>query len=190
MGPLALASAAMRLLLSLVLSATIALGLGCAAPARPAAQAPVAAPRAEPAPGPGVGQLAPRISLKSIEGAPLSFVPGKVTLVVFWATWSEPDKKELIKLQELYVRHGPAILAVIALSVDDEPTHLAEFAKTYGLRFPIGWDAEHRIAAVYRPATEPSTYVVDRAGIIRFVHHGYHDGEAEEISSEVTSLAR
>lgn len=188
MRQLALASAAMRLLLSLVLSATIA--LGCAAPARPEAQAPVAAPRAEPAPGPGVGQLAPRISTKSIDGAPLTFVPGKVTLVVFWATWSEPDKKELIKLQELYLRHGPAILAVIALSVDDEPTHLAEFAKTYGLRFPIGWDAERRIAAVYRPATDPATYVVDRAGIIRFVHHGYHDGEAEEISSEVASLAR
>lgn len=94
------------------------------------------------------------------------------------------------KLEELNVRFAAAGLAIVALSIDDEPKGLAEFAKTYGLRFPIGWDAGHRIAEVYRPASDPTTYVIDRSGIIRFVHAGYHDGEAEIIASEVESLRR
>jgi hypothetical protein len=34
----------------------------------------------------------------------------------------------------------------------------------------------------------PSTYVVDRKGVVRFVHTGYHDGEEVEIEKEIKSL--
>jgi peroxiredoxin len=167
--------------------------LGCRT-AQPVAEAPVRPDATDGAtqdrPGPGVGQAAPPVSLKTIDGAPLSLARGKVTVLVFWATWSVPDKRELIKLEELNVRFAAAGLAIVALSIDDEPKGLAEFAKTYRLRFPIGWDAGHRIAEVYRPTSDPTTYVIDRSGIIRFVHAGYHDGEAEIIASEVESLQR
>ncbi len=113
-----------------------------------------------------------------------------MTLLVFWATWSEPDKKAIIKLQELYARLGPEKLGVVALSIDDEPTPLAEFAKTYALRFPIGWDARRKLATTFQVTTDPTTYVIDRSGIVHFIHRGYHDGEMEVIASEVESLMR
>ncbi|HSO35808.1 MAG TPA: TlpA disulfide reductase family protein [Labilithrix sp.] len=172
---------------STVVGAVMLFGCGGAPPPGPQ---PVAAASSEPGPGPDVGAPAPGLSMKAIDGSTVTLARGKVTLVVFWATWSEPDKKELIKLQELHARLGPGTVAVIAVAVDDEPAHLAEFAQTYGLRFPIAWDAGRRVAESYRPSAEPSTYVIDRAGIIRFVHRGYHDGEAEEIATEVTALAR
>jgi peroxiredoxin len=158
------------------------------APAAPAGPVLAGTAAEEPARGPGVGERAPALSLTSIEGAPMSLARGKVTLIVFWATWSAPDKQELIKIEELSRRYGGAALAILALSIDDEPASLAEFAKTYGLHFPIGWDAGHRLASIYRPWADPTTYVVDRDGVIRFVHPGYHDGEAETISSEIASL--
>jgi hypothetical protein len=34
----------------------------------------------------------------------------------------------------------------------------------------------------------PSTFIVDRTGMVRFVHLGYHDHEEEEIEKEVKSL--
>lgn len=171
----------MRLPLSLVFPAAVL--VACAAPEKPA---PAAA--AVSAPGPGVGRPAPLISLKTIEGATLTLPKGKVTILMFWATWSGPDKQELVKLQEIYAREGPTRLAVIALSIDEDAHLVADFAKTYGLTFPIGWDAGHRIVDRYRPQSEPTTYVIDRAGIIRFVHPGYHDGEAETIATEAASL--
>jgi cytochrome c biogenesis protein CcmG/thiol:disulfide interchange protein DsbE len=163
--------------------------LACGGSPAASTSAPRAGPATEePARGPGVGERAPALSLTSIEGAPMSLVRGKVTLVVFWATWSAPDKQELIKLEEISRRYGSANLAILALSVDDAAALLPEFAKTYGLRFSIGWDAGHRIASIYRPGSDPTTYVVDGDGIIRFVHFGYHDGEAETIASEIASL--
>ena len=45
------------------------------------------------------------------------------------------------------------------------------------------------IAEGNRPRTSmPSTYIVDKDGVIRFVHQGYHDGEEAEIEREVRSL--
>src|SRR3954454_12718839 len=97
----------------------------CATSERPATS-PVAS--AVEVTAPAVGDSAPPIAIKGIDGRPLSLTPGKVTLIVFWATWSEPDKRGLIDLQKFY---APAKFAVIALSIDDEPSGLAEFAKTY-----------------------------------------------------------
>lgn len=74
------------------------------------------------------------------------------------------------------------------MSIDDESAQLAELAKTYGVRFPIVWEADRRTTLKYRPATDPATYVIDREGIIRYRHAGYHDGEAEAIEDEAKSL--
>lgn len=181
---------ALSLLLCALGAATL-LACGTSSPPQTAAAAAASAVPTDPnVPGPGVGQPAPAISLKTIDGATLALTPGKVNLMVFWATWSEPDKQELIKIQEIAQRFGPAKLAVIAVSVDESPDLLPAFAKTYGLRFPIAWDAGRRLGQLYRPATDPATYVVDRAGVIRFLHSGYHDGEQAKIASEIESLLR
>lgn len=164
--------------------------LGCTGAAKPAdtPQASAVPAEAASAPGPGVGQKAPPFAVKGVDGTLLALPNGKATILMFWATWSEPDKKELGKLQDVHLQLGPARVAVLALSVDDEPNALPAFAKTHALTFPIGWDAGHRIAGLYRPWAEPTTYVIDRAGVIRFIHSGYHDGEADVIAAEVASL--
>jgi peroxiredoxin len=34
----------------------------------------------------------------------------------------------------------------------------------------------------------PQTFVVDRNGIVRFVHRGYRQGEADELEQQVAQL--
>lgn len=176
------------------LAAFALLPLACAKPAPPASPPSGATERAAEGaaadrPGVTVGARAPAFSLVAVPGGErVSFPTGKVTLVVFWATWSEPDKKELIELQKILARNAAAGLVVIGVSVDDEDKQLAEFALTYGLRFPIVWDEGHAVANAYRPATDPSTYLVDAAGVIRHHHSGYHDGMAKEIEDEARAL--
>jgi cytochrome c biogenesis protein CcmG, thiol:disulfide interchange protein DsbE len=113
---------------------------------------------------------------------------GKVTLVVFWATWSEPSKKMLITLEETWRRTKARGLVIRAVSIDDEPTYVPEFSKTYGLTFPLEWDKDHRVASLYRLSSSEAVYVVDRKGIVRFIHLGYHDAEDQEIAAHVDSL--
>jgi thiol-disulfide isomerase/thioredoxin len=113
---------------------------------------------------------------------------GKVMIVDFWATWCEPCKKSFPKLQELYLKYKVSGLEIAALSEDDEKGGIIEFAKTYGAKFPVGWDGDKSIAKKYQPKSMPSTFIVDRKGVIRFVHTGYHDGEEVEIEKEIKSL--
>ena len=112
----------------------------------------------------------------------------KVMIVDFWATWCEPCKKSFPKLQELYLKYKASGLEIAAISEDDEKGGIVDFANTYGAKFPVGWDGDKSIAKKYQPKSMPSTFIVDRKGVIRFVHTGYHDGEEVEIEKEIKSL--
>lgn len=139
-----------------------------------------------------VGDKAPAFSVDSMNGAGKAAVAsGKVTIVDFWATWCEPCKKSFPKYQELYVKYKASGLEIVAVSVDDDDkkSSIAEFAKTHGgAKFPVGWDDGHKIADKWKPGGMPSAYVLDKQGVVRFIHKGYHDGEDAEIEKEIKSL--
>ena len=135
------------------------------------------------------GKKAPTFSLKNVNGKGKVTIPeGKVVIVDFWATWCEPCKKSFPKFQELYVKYKASGLEIAAVSVDDDKDGIAEFAKTHGAKFPVGWDKGHKVADVWKPPSMPTTIVVDKKGIIRHIHTGYHDGEEAELEKEIKDL--
>jgi peroxiredoxin len=135
------------------------------------------------------GPKAPPISLDSLTTPGKVTVPeGKVVIVDFWATWCEPCKKSFPKLQELYVKYKASGLEIAAISVDDDKNGVAAFAKTYGAKFPIAWDKDHKVANLYKPESMPTTLVIDKHGTIVHVHKGYHEGEIDEIEREIKAL--
>jgi cytochrome c biogenesis protein CcmG, thiol:disulfide interchange protein DsbE len=141
---------------------------------------------------PEVGQPASAFSLPAMNGAgKVAVQPGKVTLIDFWATWCGPCQKSFPKYQELYVKYKSSGLEIAAVSVDndDDKGKIPGFAKTYEAKFPVGWDEGHKIADCYKPPNMPSAYVVDKKGVIRFVHNGYKgDEEAKKLEEEIKGL--
>jgi peroxiredoxin len=113
---------------------------------------------------------------------------GKVVIVDFWATWCEPCKKSFPKLQDLNARYKADGLAVVGVSEDDDKGGIKEFANSFGADFPLLWDSDKSIAGKWEPGSMPATFIIDRKGLVRFMHHGYHDGEELEIEKEVKSL--
>ena len=110
-------------------------------------------------------------------------------IVDFWATYCTPCAKEFPKLQALADRHAGAVL-VYALSEDDTTDGIAAFVRKTGVRFPIGWDQGNSISQRYNLDKMPTSFIVDKKGIVRFVHGGYADGEEDEIGREVEQLLR
>jgi peroxiredoxin len=138
------------------------------------------------------GDKAPGFTLDSLNGAgKLAIASGKVTIVDFWATWCEPCKKSFPKYQELYVKYKAAGLEIAAISVDEAETKkdIGPFIKQYGAKFPIGWDEGHKIADCYHPPNMPTAFLVDKKGVIRLVHQGFHgDDDAKKLEDEIKSL--
>lgn len=140
---------------------------------------------------PLIGKVAPPFAKEAAVGSStydLAQSRGKVVVVAFWATWCEPCKKAFPKLQEIYAKYQASGVDVVGISEDDERDGIAEFAGTYGAKFPVVWDSGKKIAGKWEPKSMPATFILDKTGTVRFAHLGYHDGEDVEIAKEVKSL--
>jgi len=141
-----------------------------------------------------LGNLAPDFDLKPVAGwkgdVSLRGLQGNVVLVDFWGTFCEPCRKSFPRLQDLYARYSGQGLRMIGLSEDevDDREKIPTFAGTYGAKFAVGWDEDKVIARRYKLETMPSTFLIDRRGVVRFAHAGYHDGEEVQIQKEIEEL--
>jgi cytochrome c biogenesis protein CcmG/thiol:disulfide interchange protein DsbE len=138
-----------------------------------------------------VGKGAPDLSIQTVNGKgqiTRDSLSGKVAIVDFWATWCGPCKQSFPKLEEL-AKQNQGKVQVIGISVDDKADGVADFAKSNGATFAIGWDDGHAIANRWKVDSMPTTYVLDTSGTIRYIHAGYHDGEADVIAKELATLA-
>jgi cytochrome c biogenesis protein CcmG/thiol:disulfide interchange protein DsbE len=113
---------------------------------------------------------------------------GKVVIVDFWATWCEPCKKSFPKLQDLNTKYKASGLVIVGLSEDDDKGGIKDFGSSFGADFPLLWDADKAVAGKWQPGSMPSTFIVDRKGLVRFIHRGYHDGEEVDIEKELKTL--
>jgi len=139
-----------------------------------------------------LNNAAPPVSGESVNGkgsVALAKWKGKVVLVDFWATWCEPCKKSFPKLEELRVKYGASGLEIVGISEDDEDGGaIKKFAETYGTKFPLLWDKDKSLAGKYNPPNMPSSFLVDKNGVVRHVHLKYRDGDEKDIEQEVKSL--
>jgi peroxiredoxin len=141
-----------------------------------------------------VGKPAPDFSADSVTGeGPSSLKDAKGTVVIldFWATFCGPCKKSFPKYQALVEKFGGEV-NVLAVSVDEPDSvtkeQIVEFAKSTGVKFPVVWDKEQKAVKLYSPPTMPTSFVIDKEGVIRHVHAGYKDGEEDQIGEEVKAL--
>jgi cytochrome c biogenesis protein CcmG/thiol:disulfide interchange protein DsbE len=141
-----------------------------------------------------VGKAAPDFSADSVTGegpATLKDAKGTVVILDFWATFCGPCKKSFPKYQALVEQFGGKV-NVLAVSVDEPDAvskeQIIEFAKATGVKFPVVWDKEQKAVKLYSPPTMPTSFIIDKEGVIRHVHAGYKDGEEDTIANEVKAL--
>jgi cytochrome c biogenesis protein CcmG/thiol:disulfide interchange protein DsbE len=137
-----------------------------------------------------VGAPAPDFSLAPADGGapigPTAFA-GKVLIVDFWATWCAPCRQSFPVYQRLVDKFGGK-LVVLAVSVDDAPDGIGKFRSDTGVKFPIVWDQGQAVAASYKPGTMPTSFVIDRSGLVHSIHEGFHQRDEATLEQEIRSL--
>jgi thiol-disulfide isomerase/thioredoxin len=139
-----------------------------------------------------VGSRAPEIGLEDLNGRPvrLSSLRGKVLIVDFWASWCAPCREEMPVLNRLQERYREQGLVVIGVNVDNNVRNARTFLRRTPVQFRIVHDPGKDVADRYNPPRMPSSYIVDRRGVIRHVHEGFRSGDAATIEREVRALLR
>jgi peroxiredoxin len=119
-----------------------------------------------------VGELAPDFAVRTINGevVRLSDFRGKTVVLNFWASWCPPCRAEMPDFQELHEQREAAddfvILAVDKL-VEDTEGAVRDFVEGFELTFAVAFDETDEIVQRYGVRGLPSTFFIDRDGILR-----------------------
>lgn len=124
-------------------------------------------------PSPRQGFLAPEFALSTLLGgtAALGDYRGQVVVVNLWATWCPPCRAEMPALQSAYEAYRDRGMVLLAVNTTDQDSRSAveSFVNEFGLTFPILLDVEGIVSRLYQLQALPSTFFIDRQGIIREV---------------------
>lgn len=125
---------------------------------------------------------APDLSLFDIQGNPVALADyrGKVVLVNNWATWCPPCKAEMPILQAYYEAHQAQDFILIAIDAGDAASQVLEYVQVYQLSFPVWLDPQMQALQAFRNDALPSSYVIDRQGVVRLAWTGAVDRETLE----------
>ncbi|MDI3547334.1 MAG: hypothetical protein PWR10_986 [Halanaerobiales bacterium] len=122
--------------------------------------------------GTNVGQKAPDFTLKTLKGesVSLSNLKGKKVFLNFWASWCPPCRSEMPAIQKLYSNHDD--IAVLGINLREEKGTVAEFMMLNGYTFPVVLDLNAEVATKYLVRGIPTTYILNKEGVIMAKHTG------------------
>jgi len=140
----------------------------------------------------GISDEAPDFTLKSLKGDNLRLEEyrGQVVLINFWASWCGPCRQEMPLLDRLHHRYEDTGFTVLGVNVEGDPKPAQEIVDKTKVTFPVLIDRDQRVSELYDLEAMPSTIVVDRDGVIRYIHLGYKPGDESKYVEVVKKLIR
>jgi cytochrome c biogenesis protein CcmG, thiol:disulfide interchange protein DsbE len=131
-----------------------------------------------------------QLSAPDLEGREVDVgaAQGKVRVVDFWATWCEPCKEAMPVLDAMARDLGSRGLDVYGISIDEDRSQIAEYLARTPVAFPVLWDKGAVRVSRFDVSYMPVTLVVDRRGVIRYVHQGWDPARARQQRKQVENL--
>ncbi len=128
----------------------------------------------EPAVGINVGEIAPDFTLPDLDGneVRLSEFRGKVVFVNFWATWCPPCRAEMPDIESLYQEYKDEGLVVIGIDIGEPEATVRRFVQQGGYSWTFVLDSDGAVAANYNIRAIPTSFFIDREGVIQAVNIG------------------
>lgn len=144
----------------------------------------------------GVGTKAPNFTLQTIDGKSFTlqsnFKQGKVVLLDIWATWCPPCRAEIPYLVDLNKKYKGKPVTFVGVAIDQSKSDVSAFAKKQKINYTIVSDPNGAsIGSKYQVKGIPATYIIDKKGVIRFVHSGFGGkSEIDKMDKEIASLLK
>jgi thiol-disulfide isomerase/thioredoxin len=139
------------------------------------------------------GRTAPQIDAPRLGGSDnlaLSDFRGKVVYIDFWASWCGPCLNALPALEKLRAEFPSADFQILAVNLDKKPKKALKLVEKFNIGYPSVSDPAGSLPASYGLETMPTSYLIDRNGIVRYVHEGFRSGDIDRIRHEIKRWVR
>lgn len=133
------------------------------------------------------GDLAPDFTAALLRDPPgalkLSDLRGKDVVMNFWASWCGPCRAEARDLEATYQRYKAQGLVFLGVDIDQDTWEDAmAFVQEFGITYPMVRDTTGKITQRYQIANLPTTYFIDRRGVIREKYLGGFLGDQGKLA--------
>ncbi len=121
-----------------------------------------------------LGEPAPGFILPSLAGGTVALddYAGQVVILNTWATWCPPCIAEMPMLNTFYEARRSEGVVVLAVNDKEDEATVAQFIVENGFRFPVLLDYQAQIIESYLVPGLPTTFIIDREGVVQYIHTG------------------
>jgi peroxiredoxin len=128
----------------------------------------------EPGTAPRPDFVAPDLTLATLNGdtITLSDLRGKGIVLNFWATWCLPCRTEMPALEQTWQSLQDDGLVILAVNLQEDPALVSGFVNEFGLTFPVLLDRDGAVFSRYQVQLYPTTFFIDRDGVVQDVVFG------------------
>ena len=134
----------------------------------------------------------PDITLERVDGQGSvrlhAVAEDKVVVVVFWSTYCDSCKTELVGLKALYGELAAKGLEVLAVSMDkpDTASDVLSDVQKYSLPYLVAYDTESRASSSLNPTNaQPFTVIIDKGMNIVYTRESFFPGDMDKIEEVV-----
>lgn len=113
---------------------------------------------------------------------------GKVILLDFWATWCGPCRESIPHLIQLYKTYQKNGFEVIGMSMDKGDIEVVRnFVRAMEIPYSIVITPDE-VARKYKVTAIPTTFFIDKKGILRERITGFNSTIAQQMTSKTVEL--
>jgi thiol-disulfide isomerase/thioredoxin len=139
-----------------------------------------------------VGESAPEFQIEDARGqaVTLSSLRGKVVVIDFWASFCEPCKEELPRVEALAkkLRSAKKNVVFVAVNLDKRREKADAYLATVKLpTLTLLFDAKNVSG---QRAQLPTLWVIDERGVVRFERSALDEGTLGELEKTVVGLVK
>lgn len=137
------------------------------------------------------GDEAPDFRARALRGRDslsLADYRGKVVYLDFWASWCAPCATALPIIDSFREEFGSDDFQVLAVNVDSDPEKALRFLSMRPVGYPSVADPEGELPEKFEVETMPTSFLIDRNGVIRLVHRGFKKSDEDALRSEIRKL--
>lgn len=137
-----------------------------------------------------VGEKATPFTLELLDGkqSQLEQYAGKGLVITFMSSWCPCSNESMPLMKQAYENHKNDQIVFLMIGIQDSRSKFEKFVEKWAVPFPVGYDKGDQIAKDYGVSSPPTTFFIDKNGIVKRAFYGNVAKKPDEFKQWIKEL--